>query len=186
MGDGAVSLNNRWLRVRPSVSVEPYSCVEVTGTSIVDNELVVEVKRPSDDSLPPSKVMFISNVGIAANEIGLGTYSFPCWARCSLAAGAGSVAGTEKDQFELKANRKGFYVSDNDAGIARVKPKPYFNDEDCDPENPIYVNRYECERNELYIDDTSSSQATPEADTYDCCDWENPIGYLYEYRDVYT
>lgn len=185
MTDGSTALNMRWIKVSPASAAPAYGCVEVTGTSIVDNDLVVNVKRPSQDNLPPSKVMFISSCAISGGEIGLGTYSFPTWALATAAASPGTTVGTQKNSYELAINNKGFYVEGTGDGRARVKPQP-FNDESCTPTGRIYSRRYECLPNPTYLPDSTATSANdPEADTYDCCDFTNPRGYLYEFLDYY-
>jgi hypothetical protein len=184
MTDGAVALNNRWIKVSPSGYVPAYACVEVTGTSLVGDDLVVNVKKPSADNLQPSKVMFISSCGILGGEVGLGTYSFPCWASATSAATVGSILGTQEDSFLLGLGKRGFYCEGSSDGKVRIKPQPYFDDEDCDPTEWIYSARYECDENPYYVDSTSGSYIDG-TDSYDCCDWTNPRGYLNEYLDYY-
>ncbi len=189
MTDGAVALNNRWLKVQPDITVPAYACVRVTGVSIVDDELIILASKVNEDSMPASKVMFIGNCGINAGQIGIGTYSFPAWALGSGAIEAGSTCGTVSDQFELGIGpyNRGFYCEGSDAnrGIIRVKPQPFSEDNDCIPDEPIYSRRYECLKNPYYIDVSSGSYLDTDADSYDCCDWTNPRGYLYEFLDRY-
>lgn len=187
MTDGAVALNTRWLKVSPSTTVPAFAVVEVTGTSIIDDELVINVAKPSGNSLPAAKVMFISNCGIKSGEVGLGTYSFPAWAKASLSVSVGQTCGTGTNSFEMQFGQKGFYCEGADAerAIIRVKPNPAFEDDDCTPDEPIYSRRYECLDNPYYVDEDSGSYLVTEDDTTDCCDWLNPRGYLYEFLDYY-
>ncbi len=184
MSDGAVALNMRWIKMQATDATVPaYGCVEVVDTVLVDDELVVKVKTPSDDDLDPSSVMFNLNCEIPSGEYGMGTYSFPTWAIGASTYGVGQTLGTRKDRHVLGFGA-GFICEGVDGGRIRVKPHAT-KTAACVPDNIIYSRRYECDHNPHYIDPADDSYADPENSTEDCCDHTNPRGYLNEYLDYY-
>jgi len=95
----------RWVDVYNDSGEEipAYAVVKVTGT---DEDGVLIVTKPDEDSLPPAKLLFTGPAAIPTDGYGAATRDWP--ARCQFSVPDGSTYGTEADNWHLIEGGSGF------------------------------------------------------------------------------